>query len=80
MSSDKDRETLAERLSGIKGRVLEDLDEYIETLSESNYLRKKAQSVREDIAKTNLDSIDDDTVSKFLTISQLKTELLEGEK
>lgn len=80
MSSDKDRETLVERLSGIKGRVLEDLDEYIETLSESNYLRKKAQSVREDIAKTNLDSIDDDTVSKFLTISQLKTELLEGEK
>jgi len=80
MSSDKDRDTLVERLRGIKGRVLGELEAYVENLSEANYLRQKAKNVMEDIARTNPDSIDDDTVSKFLTISQLKTELLEGGK
>lgn len=79
MTSEADKNSLVENLMDIKERVLEELDAYLEATG-NQVLNEKADRVRKDIVNVSLDNINDETISRFLTISQLRTEILSEER
>jgi len=79
MSHKGDRDNLVKFLTEIRERTMKDLDTFLGTVN-NPILNEKADQVRKDIRGISLERIDDDVVSKFLTVSRLKAELLEDDR
>lgn len=76
-SSDDNQGKLASLLESIRQKTLAEMNEYIETI-DNQLLNEKAARVRNDISDISLKEITDKTITQFLTIAQLKSELLEA--
>ena len=76
-SVDNNQEKLARLLETIRKDALQEMSDYLNTL-DNQILNEKAKKVRKDITEITLGELDDKTITQFLTISQLKAELLEG--
>jgi len=73
---DDNQKKLVTLLESIRQKTLVEMGEYLDTL-DNQILNEKAMRVRKDISEVTLDEIDDKIITQFLTISQLKSELLE---
>ena len=69
---------LSEKLSFIKESTIKELNYYMQT-SSNNTLKEKYGEVIKEIKQIRTADIDDDLISKYLTLSQLKKEL-KGDK
>lgn len=79
MTHRNEQQELVSFLDGIRTKVLADLDSYL--LTENNeILNEKADQVKARIQAISLNEINDETISRFLTISKLKDELLEEDR
>lgn len=65
-------------LGELKNSLYAELCEYSSNCS-NQVLNEKMDKVKNVIQEINISEVNDDAISKFLTISQLKSELLEGE-
>ena len=65
-------------LGELKNSLYAELCEYSNNCS-NQVLNEKMDKVKNVIQEINISEVNDDAISKFLTISQLKSELLEGE-
>lgn len=75
MSSDKG-EQIKEKLEKLKENTLNEIEQYF--LKEDNkILLEKVEAIRKLIVSENIENICDETISRFLVISQLKAELME---
>lgn len=69
---------LREYLEDLRGKTLDTLNEYLD--QENNaILNEKADKVRKDLSSITTETIDDKTISQFLTIAHLKQTLIEEE-
>lgn len=76
---DQDPKSLSIFLERLKSKTLKQLDLLRET-SDNKVILSKVDLVYENLATLPSDNIDDEAIKKFLTISNLKEQLLRGEK
>ena len=75
MSSDKG-EQIKEKLEKLKENTLNEIEQYF--LKEDNkILLEKVETIRKLIVSESIENVCDETISRFLVISQLKAELME---
>lgn len=75
MSSDEG-EKIKEKLEKLKENTLNEIEQYF--LKEDNkILLEKVEAIRKLIVSENIENVCDETISRFLVISQLKAELME---
>jgi len=70
-------ESIKEKLSEMKGDTLDNLSE-LEESTENQTLLEKINSVKDKIKNEKIEEVNDQTISRFLIISQLKRELMES--
>jgi hypothetical protein len=71
-------EVFKAKLQVMKAKLVESLDGYLATASE--YVKKQLTEVREQVVGETLDSVDTDTVTRFMLYSKLEGELQEESK
>jgi hypothetical protein len=76
LSSDKD-EIILKKLQEIKSRTLLDLNSF-RKMTDNSTILKKITEVKEKIINESFSEIDDDSVSRFLVLIQLRQELKEA--
>jgi hypothetical protein len=77
LSPDGNQEKLLSLLNSIRTKTLAEMSEYLGSI-DNQLLNEKASRVHKDISEISLNEITDKTITQFLTISQLKSELLEA--
>ena len=70
-------ESIKERLSEMKGDTLDNLSD-LEESTDNQTLLEKINSVKDKIKNEKIEEVNDQTISRFLIISQLKRELMES--
>lgn len=75
----QDPKSLSIFLERLKSRTLKQLD-LLREISDNKVILSKVDLVYENLATLSSDNIDDEAIKKFLTISNLKEQLLRGEK
>jgi len=78
-AANEDQTTVKKKLQEIKKSLLESMDSYSDIHSDSKYLVQKVKDVRNQILSESIETVDDETVSRFMLYSALKTELTSGE-
>ena len=76
---DHDPKSLSVFLERLKSKTLKQLD-LLREASDNKVILSKVDLVYENLATLSSDNIDDEAIKKFLTISNLKEQLLRGEK
>jgi hypothetical protein len=74
--NDDDVKPLKERLERMRSDTLHRLDEYLCAV-DNQVLNEKADRIRNDVLSVTTEQFDDETITKFLTIAQLRQTLLE---
>lgn len=77
-SSESNPPRLTAFLNEVKGRTITEINN-LEKTSKNSIVLEKISSVRERISSLNCEEVDDSTISRYLTVSQLKDTLLEAE-
>ena len=75
-SSTNDYEDLAEKLSVLKKRTMKNIRKFSEDCSNTT-INEKIHKVKVMVESVDLDTVNDDSVSKFLLLSRLNDELEE---
>jgi len=75
MSADNG-EKIKQKLKSLKEDTLNEIGQYFEK-EDNKVLLEKVESIKKLIIHENISTVDDETISRFLVISQLKAELLE---
>ena len=68
---------IKQELKKLKEFTLNEIDQYFQK-EDNTVLLEKVEAIKNLIIKENVDTVCDETISRFLVISQLKAELLEG--
>ena len=76
MNSPADKNSLVEYLKAIREGVLEELRTYLDDAG-NQVLNEKADRIKRDIESLVIESLNDETITRFMTISQLRAELKE---
>ncbi|MBT7914879.1 hypothetical protein HN588_13330 [Candidatus Bathyarchaeota archaeon] len=79
MNTTEDKNSLVGYLKAIREGVLEELGAYLEDAG-NQVLNEKADRVRRDIEGLTVESLNDETITRFMTISQLRAELKETDR
>jgi hypothetical protein len=73
-----DRDIIRKRLSEIKENLLASVQSYIAANPEDSYLNGRLSETKDRLLSESLDSINDDTVTRFMLYVKLNEELLTG--
>ena len=67
--------TILAKLSEIKGKLLNKIEERINSNIDNSFLNEKMKEVKESLLQESIDSVDDSTVTRFMLYSKLQNEL-----
>lgn len=67
--------TILAKLSEIKGKLLNKIEERIDSNIDNSFLNEKMKEVKESLLQESIDSVDDSTVTRFMLYSKLQNEL-----
>jgi hypothetical protein len=78
-TANSDPSIITKKLQEIKGNVLQRIEAYERTNPNDQYINEKLNGVRERLISENVETVDDNTVTRFMLYTKLSTEL-DGEE
>lgn len=78
-TANSDPAVITKKLQEIKRNIIQRIDDYERTNPENKYINEKLGNVRARVIQENVESFDDDTVTRFMLYTKLSTEL-DGEE
>lgn len=79
-TANDDPNSIKLKLMEIKDKLLAEIDEYGQRNNDTEYVNKKLAEGRQLIAEEKLDTVDDDTVTRFMLYTKLSAELTSEDK
>jgi hypothetical protein len=78
-SSSDDKTSIQRKLVEVRDSLIESINDFNKSNSDNEYVNKKLLTVKEKLIAESLDSVDDDTVTRFMLYVKLNDELVSGD-
>lgn len=79
-TANDDPDSITKKLIEVKGRLLSEITDFRSKSPDNEYVNRKLDEVQEHLTNEQLDTIDDETVTRFMLYTKLSSELTEEER